>query len=109
MSLRGWGACLLMALMMSPTPVQADDHQRLIVSANGPFMTIEAALDAAEMGDVIEVHGGVYAAPLIIEKSVTLTGIGQPILDGQGEGSLVYIRATDVTLQGFELRNSGSV
>ncbi len=103
------GICLFMALTMSPASAQGGNHQRLIVAPDGPFVTIEAALEAAETGDVIEVHSGLYAAPVIIEKSVTLIGVGRPVIDGQGEGSLVYIRATDVTLQGFELRNSGSV
>ncbi len=109
---QGWiivGSCLLMALTMFPVPAHADTPQRLIVAPDGPFVTIEAALKVAATGDVIEVHGGMYAAPLVIEKSVTLTGIGQAIIDGQGEGSLVYILAPDVTLQGFEIRNSGNV
>lgn len=99
---------LIAGLGVWPMNVHADSPQRLIVGVSGPFLTIEAALEAANSGDVIEVHGGTYNAPLIITKSVTLTGFDHPLIDGQDEGSLVYIRATDVTLQGFDLQNSGN-
>jgi nitrous oxidase accessory protein len=57
---------------------------------------------------VIEVHEGVYAAPLIIETSVSLVGVGQPVIDGQGTGSLVLINAPDTRFEGFTVRNSGT-
>ena len=78
-----------------------------IVAPNGEHQTIESALDVANEGDTIEVHGGVYPAPLYIEKSVTLLGIDNPVIDGVGKGSLVIITAPDVHLEGFTIRNSG--
>lgn len=86
-------------------PVHAQDT--LIVAPNGTYTTIEAALTAANPGDVIEVHGGTYSAPLIVDKTVSLIGVNQPIIDGQGKGSLVLINAAQVIFSGFVVRGSG--
>jgi nitrous oxidase accessory protein len=79
----------------------------LIVAPDGVYTTIEAALAAAEAGNTIEVHAGVYSAPLVIEKSVSLIGVDNPVIDGQGRDSAVLIYAPDVVFQGFTVRNTG--
>lgn len=87
---------------------QADaSHQVLIVAPDSPYPTIATALVAAEPGDTIEVHGGQHAAPVVIEKSVALVGVDNPVIDGQGSGSLVIITAPDTRFEGFTLRHSG--
>ncbi len=102
---------LLLAVLVClvwPAITQAQPNaDRLIVAPDSDYTTIEAALSAADPGDVIEVHTGVYAAPLIIEKSVSLVGVGQPVIDGQGTGSLVIITASDTRFEGFVVRSSG--
>ncbi len=94
---------VLLAVYFAPACAQSN----LIVSPDGPYTTIEAALAAAAVGDTIEVHGGVYPAPLIVDKSVTLLGVDQPVIDGQGAGSLVLIRAPEAVFSGFTVRSSG--
>lgn len=104
-----WILLLVWACLMCNSNVLAQDtHERLIVSPDGEYTTLDVALAMANVGDTIEVHGGEYSAPLIIEKSVTLLGIGQPVIDGQGTGSLVIIAAPDTHFEGFVIRNSGS-
>src|SRR5512134_461054 len=96
---------LAIILAVLYTPVTASDT--LIVAPDGAYTTIEAALAAAATGDVIEVHGGIYPAPLMVDKSVSLIGIDQPVIDGQGQGSLVLINAPQVVFSGFMVRGSG--
>lgn len=86
-------------------PVSAQDT--LVVAPDGTYTTIEAALAAANTGDTLEVRGGTYAAPLVIDKSVSLIGIDQPVIDGGGTGSLVLINAPQVVFSGFIVRRSG--
>ncbi len=101
-------AAFFCAFLSLSIPVQADSGEPLIVSPEGPYLSIDEALAVAQDGDVIEVHGGIYPAPLVVETGVSLIGIDNPIIDGNGEGTLVFINAPDVRFQGFTLRNSGS-
>ncbi|WP_439897949.1 nitrous oxide reductase family maturation protein NosD [Aquabacterium humicola] len=68
---------------------------------------IQPALDAAAPGDVIEVQPGHYAGNLKISKPLTLRGIGRPTISGGLQGDTIRIAATDVTLEGLIVRDSG--
>lgn len=61
---------------------------------------------AARGGDTIEVGAGVYRERICIDKPLTVVGRGA-ILDGEGRGDIVEITASDVTLRGFTIRNTG--
>jgi nitrous oxidase accessory protein len=92
----------------SVTAQGAPTTARLVVSPQGPFTTIVDALQVAQPHDTIEVQGGVYPAPLVIDKTVTVRGVGNPVIDGRGDGSLVIINAPDVVFMGFRLRGTGT-
>ncbi|MBK9123660.1 MAG: nitrous oxide reductase family maturation protein NosD [Chloroflexi bacterium] len=96
----------LLGLTIGGAHAQADSV--LTVAPGAAYETIDAAIAAASDGDVIEVRGGQFDAPLLIDKSVTLRGVDQPVIDGHGEGSLVLIAAPDVRFEGFTVRNSGA-
>jgi nitrous oxidase accessory protein len=97
----------LLILLLALTPLRSHAGSTLIVSPEGPYTTILEALGAAENGDTIEVHGGIYPA-LTIDKSVTLIGIDQPIIDAESLENVVIVAAPQVTIQGFTIRNSGT-
>ncbi|MBK8022005.1 MAG: nitrous oxide reductase family maturation protein NosD [Chloroflexi bacterium] len=101
------GTALLVLWMLVGLSSPVDALNTLTVGQDGAFPTIEAALAAANAGDVIEVRGGIYPAPLTVDKSVSLIGVNQPVIDGGGQGSLVLITAPQVVFSGFTLRNSG--
>lgn len=79
----------------------------LIVSPDGPYTRIEDALAQAQDGDTIQVEGGVHPGTLVVGKSVHLQGIGWPVLDAGGSGTVVTLAAPGITFQGFEVRGSG--
>ena len=83
------------------------DPNRLVVSPDGPYTTIQAALVDARDGDTIEVRPGAYAGPLIVDKPVTLDGVGWPSVDGGEQGTVVELAAPDIVFRGFEVRGSG--
>jgi nitrous oxidase accessory protein len=64
---------------------------------------------AASPGDTIEIPPGLYEENVLIDKSITLVGVGQPVIDGGGRGhDIVEITAPDVTVRGFVIRNTGT-
>jgi len=53
------------------------------------------------------VNGGVYKGKIVIDKPLELIGKNYPIIDGQGEGHVVLVKAP-CKISGFTLRNSGT-
>jgi parallel beta-helix repeat protein len=75
----------------------------------GDFSGIQEAINNASMGDTILVHSGVYYEHVYVNKSVTLKGIGQPVVAANGSGSAITLNADGITLEGFNATNSGSM
>ena len=69
---------------------------------------LQALIDAAAPGATLTVPAGTYAAPVTIDKPLTLIGDGMPVIQGDGSGDVVLITAPDVTLRGFVVRGSGN-
>ncbi|MBI4791130.1 MAG: nitrous oxide reductase family maturation protein NosD [Chloroflexi bacterium] len=97
-----------MFLWLITTALPAQANTRLVVSPQGPYTTIQAALDEARDGDTIEVRGGNYRGPVVVEKAVTLEGVDWPVIDNGGMGTVVTLNAANAVLRGFELRGSGT-
>ena len=68
---------------------------------------LQARLDAAVPGARVVVEAGTYRGDLYLDKPVHLVGVGRPILQGSGSGSVVRIRAADVTVEGFDIDGLG--
>jgi hypothetical protein len=66
---------------------------------------LPAALAAAKPGDTLRIPAGRYAVNLLIDKPITLLGVGQVVLDGAQRGSVVRIdcRQGAVRLAGLML------
>jgi len=69
---------------------------------NGMFKTVGEALTAAEDGDRIVVHEGVYRESLVIEKRVSIHASGQVKIENASEANVIVIRNT-CTLVGLTL------
>ncbi len=70
---------------------------------------LKTAVANAQPGDTIQVSGGTYVGSLIIDKPLTLIGLGWPVIDGNNEGTVINIQAPNTTLRGFVIQNSGHV
>lgn len=68
---------------------------------------LPAAIAQAEAGDTIHVHGGEFHGEIIIDKPLTLVGLGWPILDGDNTGTVVQVNAAETVIRGFVIKNSG--
>lgn len=72
-----------------------------------PGESIAAAIRAASPGDTVQVMRGDYAERLLIDKPLLLQGIDRPTIRAEFTGDVIRVRASDVTIQGFIVRDSG--
>jgi nitrous oxidase accessory protein len=94
---------------ISASPAAQSGPAQLVVAAGGEYSQLAEALAAARPGDTIEVRGGTHPGPIVVTTpELTLEGVGWPVLDGGGQGTVVTLAAPGVTLRGFEVRGSGS-
>ena len=73
-----------------------------------PTQSIQAAINAAQPGDTIQVQAGTYNENLTLDKSLTLVGLNKPIVRGTGHGSTIIVTADNCTMQGFIIEHCGS-
>jgi len=81
----------------------------LHVGPDKSFKTLREGVESAKDGDTLFVHSGRYAeGNLVIEKSLTLIGVGWPVLDGEGAVEILSVKAPYFSVEGFEVRGSGT-
>ena len=71
--------------------------------------SIQAAIDAAKEGDIVRVNSGEYNEGLKIDKTLTVEGIKNPVLNASGKGIGVTISADDCKLSGFKIIETDSL
>ena len=70
--------------------------------------TIKDAIDKAEDGDEIIIHSGVYKEHgLEITKSLHITGIDLPVIDGELKETIFSISANNFSIKGLKIINVG--
>jgi len=74
------------------------------------YPTIQAAVNAAGTGDIIEVDAGTYPENVIVNKTVTIKGDSATttIVDGSGNDVVFNIQENNVELHNLTIRNGGS-
>jgi nitrous oxidase accessory protein len=53
------------------------------------------------------VEGGIFQEHIVVDKPVSLVGVGWPVIDGGGDGDVITISADGVSVSGFVVRGSG--
>ncbi len=99
----------LLCTLVAPAAAAAERDGEATNRARGPDPSpLQALIDAAAPGAVIEVPPGHYEGRLLIRQPLSLRGRGAPILDGRGHGDVLVISAPDVTVEGFVIQGSGA-
>lgn len=94
-------AALVLVELGLAAPARAD---LLVVGRDGD--TVQATIEAASEGDVVEVPEGVWQGPVRIDRRITLRGSGG-VLDGGGEGTVLVVGAAGAIVEGLSIRGSG--
>jgi nitrous oxidase accessory protein len=78
------------------------------VGPNRMYKNITAGIEAAEDGDTVLVDAGHYKeGNLLITKSIVLTGMDYPVLDGEKKYEIISVKANRVVVNGFQIVHSG--
>jgi parallel beta-helix repeat protein len=100
-------------------PIEADDKTIYVDAANEsgpwdgtmahPYKNITVALQYTLARSTIYVSNGTYNERIVINETISLIGENKKItiIDGDGIGTVVEIRADNVFLSGFTINNSG--
>ncbi len=69
--------------------------------------SLQAQIDAAAPGDTLVVDGGTHAGPFAVDEPLVLMGRNDAHLKGDETTHVVTIEASDVTVEGFRITDSG--
>jgi parallel beta-helix repeat protein len=74
------------------------------------YSTIQAAINAASPGDIIQVANGTYYEHIVVNKSIILRGNNRAsIIDGQNSPPMIInLTVGNVEISGFTIQNGGS-
>ncbi len=93
--------CRLAFLGLAGMPLPA---VAAIIPAGGAHGSIQLAIKKAAPGDTVQVQPGHYReGNLVVDKRLTLQGVGLPVLDGQHKYEVLGIKADSVTVEGFKV------
>jgi nitrous oxidase accessory protein len=70
-----------------------------------PFL--QKLINEAPAGSVLKLKPGRYSGPAVVNKTLTIEGGGQVVVDGGGVGTVFVLEASGATLRGLHLTNSG--
>lgn len=68
---------------------------------------LATAIAGATPGDVLILEDGRHVGSVIIDRPLTVTGSHAAIIDGDGQGTVVTIEASDVVVKNITVTNSG--
>ncbi len=72
--------------------------------------TLQNAIDNAPEGSILKLPAGVYKGKIVIDKPLTIIGIEDGVvIDGEGEGTVIKITGSYVTLKNLKIINSGNL
>jgi len=81
----------------------------LVVGHGGDYSSVRDAIAGATAGDTIRVESGTYPGSLVLDKPLTLMGVGKPVIHGDERGSVITVLADGCTIRGFILERSGGM
>ena len=81
----------------------------LVVGPGGRYSSAREAIAGAAAGDTIRVESGTYPGSLVLDKPLTLVGVGKPVIHGDEQGSVITVLADGCTVRGLILEHSGGM
>jgi nitrous oxidase accessory protein len=99
---RHHGPFLLLLAILFSMPLGAVEVLRVAAGES-----IQATIDRAPVGAVIEIERGRYRENLLVDKPLTLRGLNRPTISGGLSGDTIRVTAEDVVIEGLIVTDSG--
>ncbi len=97
-------------LLIAGSPVMAATYSVCPSGCN--FTSIQAAINAASDGDTIEIRGGHYIEPLIVDRRLVLKGVasggGYPVIDAGGAEFGITLKAPGIQISSLNITGANS-
>ena len=100
---------LLLISLWSPTfNIHLAKTEPTTITVPDDYLTIQEAINAANLGDTIYVKAGTYAENIIVNNTVALIGEDKYLttIDGNMQETTIQIAANGVFISGFTIKNS---
>src|SRR5690625_6427657 len=97
-------SALVLGLTLLASPAFAGE--RMVAPCKG---CLANAIAGAEPGDVLLLEDGRHEGAVTIDRTLTITGSREAVVDGLGKGTVITIEAEGVVLRGFTVTGSGHV
>ncbi|MDP9229539.1 MAG: nitrous oxide reductase family maturation protein NosD [Bacteroidota bacterium] len=80
----------------------------IVVGKNQVITSLRQAIKIANDDDTILLQNGIYKeGNIIINKSIKLIGVDEPILDGENKYEILTVSGTRIIIKGIHFKNSG--
>jgi nitrous oxidase accessory protein len=80
----------------------------LTVGKDQVITSLRKAVAMAQDGDTILLHKGVYKeGNIVVNKSIRLIGVGEPVLDGEGKYEILTVSGQGIVIKGIHFANAG--
>jgi nitrous oxidase accessory protein len=82
--------------------------KKIIVGIGQPVPSLKKAIELANNNDTILLQKGIYKeGAMVLTKSLTIIGEGNPVLDGENQYEILLISGKNIVIRGIEFLNSG--
>ena len=97
---------LTILLLLALSPVLK--ATTLTVGKDQVITSLRKAVTMARDGDTILLHKGVYKeGNIVVNKSIRLIGVGEPVLDGEGKYEILTVSGQGIVIKGIHFANAG--
>jgi len=80
----------------------------ILAGKDKPFTSLRQAVKAAKDGDTILLNNGIYKeGNIIIDKSIHLIGVNNPVLDGELKNEILTLTGKNIVIRGIHFANAG--
>ena len=87
---------LVLLCLLSPLSLMAET-----------VLPLQSLINKADEGATLLLEPGTYAGPIVIDKPLTLDGLGKVTIDAGGKGSVIIIDTDGAVVRNLHLTNSG--